>query len=131
MQARRKTGLLDFDGRAGGFQILLHLLGVVLGHAFLHGATGLGEVLGFLQAQAGDGANGLDDFDLLVAGRLQDDGELGLLFDRQRRRPGRRGMTGAAAETPNFSSMAFTSSITSISDLAAMASTICSLDRDI
>src|SRR5690606_12460942 len=39
--------------------------------------------------------------------------------------------TGAAAETPNFSSMAFTSSITSISDLAAMASTICSLDRDI
>src|SRR5690606_18522818 len=40
-------------------------------------------------------------------------------------------ITGAAAETPNFSSMAFTSSITSISDLAAMASTICSLDRDI
>ena len=40
-------------------------------------------------------------------------------------------MTGAAAETPNFSSMALTSSITSISDLAAMASTICSLERDI
>ena len=53
--------------------------------------TGLGEVLGFLQAQAGDGADGLDDFDLLLAGRLQDDGELGLLFDRrQRRRPGRQ-----------------------------------------
>ena len=33
-------------------------------------------------------------------------------------------MTGAAAVTPNFSSMAFTSSITSISDLAATASTI-------
>ncbi|EIL95875.1 50S ribosomal protein L7/L12 [Rhodanobacter sp. 115] len=39
--------------------------------------------------------------------------------------------TGAAADTPNFSSMAFTSSITSMSDLAATASTISSLVRDI
>src|SRR6185312_3409505 len=40
-------------------------------------------------------------------------------------------ITGAAAVTPNFSSIAFTRSITSISDLAATASTICSLVRDI
>src|SRR5690606_26962533 len=39
--------------------------------------------------------------------------------------------TGAAAETPNLSSMAFTSSITSIRVLPAIASTICSLERDI
>ena len=44
--------------------------------------SGFDQVLGFLQAQAGDGADGLDDFDLLLAGRLQDDVELGLLFDR-------------------------------------------------
>src|SRR5690606_8086343 len=39
--------------------------------------------------------------------------------------------TGAAAETPNFSSMALTSSTTSIRDFSAIASTICSLVRDI
>ncbi|SBV38162.1 hypothetical protein STPYR_20006 [uncultured Stenotrophomonas sp.] len=72
--------LLQLDGRAGGFQVLLELLGVFLRSAFLHDATGFGQVLRFLQAQAGDGANGLDDLDLLGAGILQDDVELGLLF---------------------------------------------------
>lgn len=39
------------------------------------------QVLGFLQAQAGDDlAYNLDDADLLVAGALQDDVELALLF---------------------------------------------------
>src|SRR5690606_16421867 len=66
---------LDFDGGAGSFAILLARLGFFLRHGFLQDAAGLGEVLGFLQAQAGDGANGLDDLDLLVAGRLQGDGE--------------------------------------------------------
>src|SRR5690606_18522819 len=77
---RRNWCLLDFDGRACGLEVLLHLLGVFLRSAFLHGAAGLGEVLGFLQAQAGDGADGLDDLHLLVAGGLQDDRELGLLL---------------------------------------------------
>src|SRR5690606_39120085 len=57
---RRNWCLLDFDGRACGLEVLLHLLGVFLRSAFLHGAAGLGEVLGFLQAQPGDGADGLD-----------------------------------------------------------------------
>src|SRR5690606_10813797 len=39
--------------------------------------------------------------------------------------------TGAAAETPNFSSIAFTSSITSTRLFSAIASMICSLLRDI
>ena len=38
------------------------------------------QVLGFFQAQAGDGAHYLDDVDLLLAGSLEDDVELGLLF---------------------------------------------------
>ena len=51
---RRNYGLLDFDGRTGGFKILLDLLGFFLGGAFLDDAAGLGQVLGFLQAEAGD-----------------------------------------------------------------------------
>src|SRR5690606_37804812 len=58
---RRKYGLLQLDGRAGGLEVLLELLGVFLRSAFLHHATGFGEILRFLQAQAGDGADGLDD----------------------------------------------------------------------
>src|SRR5690606_10295610 len=72
--------LRDFDSRASSFQVLLHLLGVFLRSAFLQDATGFGQVLRFLQAQAGDGADGLDHFDLLVARRLQDDGEQDLHF---------------------------------------------------
>src|SRR5690348_2777131 len=72
--------LLQFDRGASSFQVLLELRGVFLRSGFLHDATGLGEVLGFLQAQAGDRADGLDHVDLLVAGALQDHVELGLLF---------------------------------------------------
>ena len=51
------------------------------------------QILGFLQAQAGGGADDLDHADLLVAEAFEDDVELGLLFGRRRprrrRRPGR------------------------------------------
>src|SRR6478735_8346027 len=79
---RRKYDLLELDSGASRLEVLLELRGVVLRHGVLHDAGGLDEVLGFLQAQAGDGADGLDDLDLLLAGGLQDDLELGLLFDR-------------------------------------------------
>src|SRR6478609_5698067 len=43
--------------------------------------SGVDQVLGLLQAQTGDDlANGLDDLDLLLAGRLEDDVELVLLL---------------------------------------------------
>src|SRR6185369_1511454 len=75
--------LLHFDGRALVLELLLQLGSFVLGHAFLHGlAAGLDEVLGFLETKARDGADFLNDVDLLVATRLQDDGKLGLLLDR-------------------------------------------------
>ena len=54
---------------------LLHV-----GLDFLRSA--LDEVLGFLEAQAGDRADFLDHVDLLVAGVGQNDGELGLLGRR-------------------------------------------------
>src|SRR5690606_25178580 len=47
--------LLELDGGAGGLEVLLELLGVFLGHAFLDVLRGaFDQVLGFLQAQAGD-----------------------------------------------------------------------------
>src|SRR5260363_166766 len=82
----RSTGdrrLLELDLGASLLELTLDLLGLVLVDAFLDRLRRtLDEVLGFLQAQAGDGANFLDDLDLLVAGRSQDNGELGLLFRR-------------------------------------------------
>ena len=73
--------LLEFDLRAGGFELLLDLLGFGLGDVFLDGLrSAFDEVLGFLEAQASDGADFLDDADLVRAGFLEDDGELGLRF---------------------------------------------------
>ena len=70
----------------------LIFVGVVLVDAFLDGlGSALDQVLGLLQAQAGDRADFLDDVDLLVAGVGEDDGELRLLLGRQRRRRHRRG----------------------------------------
>jgi len=75
--------LLDVNLGAGGFELLLQRFGVGLVHAVLHGLRrAFDQVLGFLQAQAGDFADDLDDFDLLLAESGQNDGELGLLFDR-------------------------------------------------
>src|SRR5690606_24403608 len=91
MTLATRQRLLDFDRGAGRFQVLLDLLGFFLRSAFLDRATGFGQILGFLQAQAGDRADHLDDLDLLVAGRLQDHVELGLLFDRG----GSSGRTGS------------------------------------
>src|SRR6478736_678648 len=73
--------LLDFDLGASFFQLLLGGFGVSLGHSFLDGLrSAVDQVLGFLQTQTGQLAHGLDDADLVRAGFLQDDGELGLLF---------------------------------------------------
>ena len=53
----RKRRLLQFDRGAGSFEVLLELLGILLLTGFLEYAAGLGEVLGFLQAQARDRAD--------------------------------------------------------------------------
>jgi hypothetical protein len=78
-----KKKLFHFDGRASVRELLLDGLGLFLGHALFDVLGGaVNQVLGFFQAQAGDFADGLDDFDLLRADILEDDGELGLGFSR-------------------------------------------------
>ena len=61
--------LLQIDLGAGFFKLCLELFGIGLVHAFLHRLRrAFDQVLGFLEAEAGDRAHFLDDFDLLVAG---------------------------------------------------------------
>ena len=79
---RYSLNLLHFDNSALIFKLLAKLGGLVLRDALFDGfAAGLDEVLGFFQAKARDGANFFDDVDLLLATRLQDNREFGLLFD--------------------------------------------------
>src|SRR5438132_3909485 len=82
--------LLEFHLGPSLFQLSLDLLRLVLGHAFLDrlGRT-LDQILGLLEAQAGERAHLLDHLDLLVADGGEHGGELGLLF-------GWRGGAGAA-----------------------------------
>src|SRR5437762_7736433 len=77
------NALLQLDLGASRLELLLHGLGVGLVDAFLHGlGRALDQILGFLEAEAGDGPDFLDHFDLLVAGGGEHDRELGLLFHR-------------------------------------------------
>src|SRR6187200_1316910 len=78
---RLSKSLLELDGSAGFLDLLLDLLGFVLVDAFLDGLrSAFDERLGFAQAQAGDGADFLDDVDLLATVAGEDHVELGLLF---------------------------------------------------
>src|SRR5579871_3990338 len=76
--------LLELDLRARLLQCGLDLLGLFLADAFLDRLRrGFDEILGFLEAERGDGAHFLDHFDLLVACRGENDREFGLLLDRR------------------------------------------------
>src|SRR5215207_3759438 len=59
-ERRQNRELGQVDGGAGFGQFLLGFFGGILGHAFEHlGIGGLGQVLGFFQAQAGELPNDL------------------------------------------------------------------------
>src|SRR6185437_5149295 len=74
--------LLQFDLRAGLLELGLDLVGLVLVDAFLDRlGRALDEILGLLEAEAGDGPDFLDDFDLLFAGGGKHHREFGLLFN--------------------------------------------------
>src|SRR5438874_9198993 len=74
--------LLQFHLGASLFELLLYLVGFVFVHAFLDRlGSALDEVLGFLEAETSDGADFLDDFDLLLAGSGENNRELGLFFN--------------------------------------------------
>ena len=74
--------LLDLDLRASLFELLLEVLGILLGHALLQSLrSGLDESLGLGQTQTGDLADSLDDLDLGSSVETgEDDVELGLLL---------------------------------------------------
>src|SRR6266404_6164964 len=88
-----REGLLDLDRRSLLLELLLHVLGLGLGHLLLDRfRRAVDEVLGLLQAEPRELAHDLDDLDLLVAGRSEDDVELRLLLHgggAAGRRPGR------------------------------------------
>ena len=97
----------------------LGLLGVFLGDLLEHGLRRrVDQVLGLLQPEARERPDLLDDLDLLVAGRGEDDVELVLLLGRSGLAappppPAAATATGAAAVTPNSSSNAFRNSFSS------------------
>src|SRR3954471_1398923 len=85
--------LLHFDGRARVGELGADGLGLVLRDALLDGlGRGLDEVFGLLQPERGYLADDLDDVDLVAAGGLKDNVELGLLLGRR----GRLGHRAAA-----------------------------------
>src|SRR3990172_4106356 len=82
---------LDIDLGAGRLELLLQLLGLRLRNAPLHLlGRSFHQVLRLLEAEARDGADFLDDVDLVRAHLGQDDRELGLLLDRGSRGRGAR-----------------------------------------
>src|SRR5437868_8462384 len=76
-----REDLLQLDGAAGFLDLLLDLLGLGLGDAFLDRLRrALDQRLGFAEAQLGDRADLLDHVDLLATVAGKDHVELGLLF---------------------------------------------------
>src|SRR5689334_1644109 len=83
--------LLEVDGGAGLLELRLDGVGLLLGDALLdRSGRAVDEVLGLLEAEAGDRAHDLDHLDLLRAGACEDDVERRLLL-----RLGSRGATAA------------------------------------
>src|SRR5690606_36245384 len=75
------SGLLQLYRGAGALELRLQLLGLVLRRGLLDGVRrAVDHVLGLLQAEPGDGADLLDDGDLVRAGAGEHDVELGLLL---------------------------------------------------
>src|SRR6478609_9252958 len=76
-----RDGSLELDGRAGGLELLLGLVGRSLVDLLEDGLGGaVDEVLGLLEAEARERADLLDDLDLLLARGDQNDVELALLL---------------------------------------------------
>ena len=110
---RKFDFLLDFDSR-DAFELLADGLGFFLADVFLQRlGSAVDQVLGFLQTERGHFPYCLDGVDLVRAGILEDDGELGLLFNRgcggcAASAPATATGAAAAADTPSRSSSFFT-----------------------
>src|SRR6478735_1149985 len=80
-----RSGLLELDRGPGALELCLGLVGVFLGDPLEHRLRcAVDEVLGLLQAEAREGADLLDDVDLLLAGGDEDHVELVLLLGTAR-----------------------------------------------
>ncbi len=80
-RGRPEAPLAKLDGAAGFLDLLLDLLGLGLGDAFLDRlGRALDQRLGLAEAELGDRAHFLDHVDLLAAVAGEDDVELGLLL---------------------------------------------------
>src|SRR4030095_9089295 len=98
---RTRTRLLHRDRRALLLELLLHILRFSLRDLLLHRLrSAIHQILGFLQAEPGQLADHLDDLDLLLAGRAEDDVELCLLLDGGRPGPAHRRPRAAAPPPP-------------------------------
>src|SRR5712691_164994 len=96
-----EASLLELDGGAGLLELGLDAVGLLLVHALLDRlGSRVDEVLGLLEAEAGDGADDLDHLDLLPTRRGEDDVErrlllrLGAVAARNRTRRGDRYRSG-------------------------------------
>src|SRR5271155_3509501 len=100
VKGSKSFGLLDLDRRARVLEELLALLGVFLAHLLLDGlGSAVNEVLRFLEAEARESADFLDDLDLLGARVLEEERELGLLLLDLGHNAGPDGHHHAAAAT--------------------------------
>src|SRR4051794_12615312 len=79
-----RGNLLNLDRSALILKLLLEFCSFFLVYAFFNRLRRtLDQVLGLLEPQAGDGADFLNDIDLLLAGLRQDDSEFSLLLGRR------------------------------------------------
>ena len=111
---------LELDAGASLFQLSLGLLGIFLLGLLEDGLrSAVDKSLGLGQAEVGDGADSLDDLDLLVADGGEDDVELILLF-LSRSSSASKAFTNSESSTRVISPKASSSS--SLVYLAIMAS---------
>jgi len=84
--------LLQFNLGASGFQFLLGFFSFSLGKAFLNSLrSAVDEVFGFLQAEAGQFADSLNNLNFVSADFFQNDVEFGFFFSRSSTGTGRSG----------------------------------------
>lgn len=121
---------LELDAGASLFQLSLGLLGIFLLGLLEDGLrSAVDKSLGLGQAEVGDGADSLDDLDLLVAdgGRMTSNSSFSSSAGAAAPATAATAATGAAASTSNFSSKAFTNSESSTRVISPKASSSSSL----
>jgi hypothetical protein len=119
----RKVGLFNFNFSASFFQRFFQCFGVVFADAFFQGSRcRFNQVFSFFQTQASCATYCFDNSNFVSASSFQNYVEFS--FSSAASTGPAATATAAAAETPNFSSIAEISSTTSITDIADTASMI-------